>query len=278
MESGTRFPQPLTGRAADRLSCSEGAVSSLLPSSLGHRGWPGTRLPFPAPSGSGGGTPAPPWGSWCQRGWSVGTASAEGASPGHGVVRVSQMKGREARRGKSQLLTAASALGKLRGCHVLKERQFFLSKIFLFIHSLLAAGSSCWVRALCGVQSGGCSLLPCLLSLRSTGSRVWASLPRGTQDPPRPGVEPTAPALASGFLAPGPPVQSSSQTPCETRLMSAFLNSILNRKVIFVHFKNERKLEDADPFTQRESLKLFRSFLASLGLWAYGECHLVFSL
>ena len=73
---------------------------------------------------------------------------------------------------------------------------------------------------------------------------VGLAVPRHTGSS-RPGVEPTAPALASGLLAAGPPGQSSSRTPCKTRLMSAFLNM----KVIFVHFKIEGKLEDGDPVT-----------------------------
>lgn len=167
------------------------------------------------------------------------------------VVRVSKMEGHETQKGKSQLLTAASASGKPRGCRVLRERHFLLSKIF---HSLI----HCWLRwvfvlgaGFLQCASGSCCPLLWLLSLWSTGSRAWASLPRGTWNPPKPGVEPTAPALARGFLAAGPLGQCSSQTPCKTRLMSAFLNSFLNMKVIFFYFKNGGKLEDAHPFAQR---------------------------
>ena len=128
VKSGTRFPQPLTGRAADSLSCSEGAVSPP-PVLTGSQGLARDTASVPTPQRRASGPQqvrgrhhSTPRGSWCQHGWSVGTASAEGASPGHGVVRVSQMKGHKAQRGKSQLLTAASASGKLRGCRVLKER------------------------------------------------------------------------------------------------------------------------------------------------------------
>lgn len=165
VKSGTRFPQPLTGRAADSLSCSEGAVSPP-PVLTGSQGLARDTASVPTPQRRASGPQqvrgrhhSTPRGSWCQHGWSVGTASAEGASPGHGVVRVSQMKGHKAQRGKSQLLTAASASGKLRGCRVLKERQFLLSKIFLFVRSLLAAlglHAGCGLSAVCRAGAALC--------------------------------------------------------------------------------------------------------------------------
>ena len=68
------------------------------------------------------------------------------------------MKGHKAQRGKSQLLTAASASGKLQGC-VLKERQFLVSKMFLFVRSLLAAlglRAGCGLSAVCRAGAALC--------------------------------------------------------------------------------------------------------------------------
>lgn len=66
------------------------------------------------------------------------------------VVRVSQMEGHETQKGKSQLLTAASASGKPRGCRVPEKRGIFSSQRF-FIRSFTVgcAGS----RAGCGLSA-----------------------------------------------------------------------------------------------------------------------------
>ena len=260
VKSGARFPQPLMGRGADSLSCSDGAVSSVSPLSRPHwvTGWPGTQLPFPPPRGERpascrleGSTPAPPWGSWCQCGWSIGTASAEEASPGHGSQGFADGGTRDSER-EVTAPDCCLCLGKAsRVSCPRKERHFLLSKIFLFVHSLLAALGLVLGVGFLRCVSGSCCPLLWLLLLWSTGSRAWASLPRGMWGPPGPGVRPMAPALARGFLAAGPLGPSSSQTTCKTRLMSAFLTSLLNMKVIFFYFKNGRKLEDADPFAQR---------------------------
>ena len=156
----------------------------------------------------------------------------------------------EGTQGSEREVTASDCclcLGKASRVCFKREAVSRLKDVFIRSFIVGCTGSSCWVWAFCGVQSGGCSLLPWLLWSRGAGSRTWASLPRGTRESSRPGVEPTAPALASGLLAAGPPGQSSSRTPCQTRLMSAFLNM----KVVFVHFKMEGKLEDTDPVTQK---------------------------
>lgn len=157
VRSGARFPQPLTGRGADSLSCSDGAVSSVAPSPVltGSRVGQGhsfhSCLPEESvrlPAGRGAAPRHPPGAP----GASVDGASAQPVlrKPHRGmVVRVSQMEGHEAQRGKSQLLTAASALGKPRGCRVLREA-FSPLKGFLFIHSLLSALG---LRAGCGLSA-----------------------------------------------------------------------------------------------------------------------------
>lgn len=64
MESGTRFPQPLTGRAADRLSCSEGAVSPPPPPPVltGSQGLARDTASVPGPQRVGGRHPGTPLG------------------------------------------------------------------------------------------------------------------------------------------------------------------------------------------------------------------------
>ena len=52
-----------------------------------------------------------------------------------------------------------------------------------------------------------------LVLLQSTGFSTciaWAQLPHGMQNPPRSGIEPVSPALASGFLTTGLPGKSST--------------------------------------------------------------------
>ena len=157
VKSGPRFPQPLTGRGADSLSCSDGAVSSVSPSPVLTESWVGqghsfhSRLPEESvrlPAGRRAAPRHPPGAP----GANVDGALAQPVlrKPHRGmVVRVSQMEGHETQKGKSQLLTAASASGKPRGCRVLKEA-FSPLKDFLFVHSLLAALG---LRAGCGLSA-----------------------------------------------------------------------------------------------------------------------------
>ena len=86
-----------------------------------------------------------------------------------------------------------------------------MSLLFFFFgftgSSLLRATfSSCSQRGLLlQLWCAGVSLWTC--GLNSCVTQAW--LPHGMQDPPGPRIKPTYPALASGFLTPGPPGMST---------------------------------------------------------------------
>ena len=107
---------------------------------------------------------------------------------------------------------------------------FFL-KIILFLaalglHWCSLAFSSCSERgATLSLQCLGLSLQRLLL-LQGKGPRAHRlqQLPRGTWDPPGPGIEPVSPALAGGFLFTEPPGKKTSVS----------LAQLHNKKILFL--------------------------------------------
>lgn len=83
---------------------------------------------------------------------------------------------------------------------------FFFFLASLGLHCCMQLSLSCSQRGLLlQLWCAGFSLWTCGLS--SCVTQAW--LPHGMQDPPGPRIKPTYPALASGFLTPGPPGMST---------------------------------------------------------------------
>ena len=88
------------------------------------------------------------------------------------------------------------------------------------IEKLLFVCWPCWVlvavRTLssCGVRCGPQASLRKAWALRTdfSGCGTWAQMPQATWDLPGPGTEPAFSALASGFLATGPPGKPSARS------------------------------------------------------------------
>ena len=100
---------------------------------------------------------------------------------------------------------------------------FWLHCVFIALHrlSLVASRATlhCWVCAshfggvsCCWAQTRGCEGFRSRSSWALVQGRsscgTQASLARGMWDPPGPGVEPTSPSLAGGFLSTAPPGKS----------------------------------------------------------------------